>query len=327
MTGRDIVVIGASAGGLGPLKEILSRLPSDFPGAVLVVMHLNPSVPSRLAEILARVSALPVAAATDGMPVAFGGIGVAPEDHHVLVDDGVLRVVRGPRENRHRPAVDPLFRSAAWAHGPRVVGIVMSGVLDDGTAGLWAIKECGGFAIVQDPSEAEYPGMPESAIQHVPVDEVLRVADIAPRLIELSRQPITEAPPPPRPASIKTEVEFARMNRDLSDMSSLGELSPFTCPSCRGSLWELRNGDLVRYRCHTGHAFSRETLLADQSVAVEEALYVALRAVEEKATALRRLGQRQAGTSPMIGTTFIDRATALEKTADVLRNLVEAAEV
>lgn len=326
MNGRDVVVIGGSAGGLAPLKELLSLLPADFGGTIIIVLHLNPSVRSRLTEILARVTPLPVAAAVDGAPLLPGQIRVAPEDQHVLIEDGRLRVVRGPRENRHRPAVDPLFRSAAWVYGPRVVGVVLSGALDDGTAGLWAIKQCGGFAIVQEPAEAEHAGMPESAIEHVQVDEVLPVAAIARRLVELAQRDDAEASTGPRPDKIKTEVEFAKMNRDLKDMALLGELSPFTCPSCRGSLWELRNGDLMRYRCHTGHAFSRDTLLADQTVAIEEALYVALRAVEEKANALRRLGHRQAETSPLLGASFIDRANSLERTADLLRDLVQAAE-
>jgi two-component system chemotaxis response regulator CheB len=150
---------------------------------------------------------LPVATAVDRAPLKPGEIRVAPEDHHVLIDDGVLRVVRGPPENRNRPALDPLFRSAAWSYGPRAVGVVLSGVLDDGTAGLWAIKQCAGVAIVQDPAEAEHAGMPESAIEHVPVDEVLPVAKIAQRLVELTQRTEVEASPAPRPASIKTEVD------------------------------------------------------------------------------------------------------------------------
>jgi two-component system chemotaxis response regulator CheB len=240
----------------------------------------------------------------------------------MLVERGVVRVVRGPRENRHRPSVDALFRSAAWSYGPRVVGVILSGYLDDGTAGLWAVKTCGGLAIVQDPADAIQPQMPQEAAMEIDVDYKLPVAEIGPLLVKLAQQPVELPEVFPRPEEIKTEIEFAKMDRDITDMAKLGHLSPFTCPTCRGALWELQNDDILRYRCHTGHAFSKDSLLAEQSISIEDAIFSALRAVEEKAAALRRLGERHRGRSDTLTEDFVNRARDLERTAEVLRSLL-----
>jgi two-component system chemotaxis response regulator CheB len=203
------------------------------------------------------------------------------------------------------------------------VGIVLSGYLDDGPEGLWAIKSCGGLTIVQDPSDAIHSDMPENAAMAVDVDHILRVTEIAPLLVRLASEPIATSTKIARPETIKTEIEFAKMDRDITDMSKLGKLSPFTCPSCRGALWELQEGDdLLRYRCHTGHAYSKEALLSDQSTAIEDALYSALRAVEEKATALRRLGERHQGRSESLTAEYQDKAKELDGTAEVLRSMI-----
>jgi two-component system chemotaxis response regulator CheB len=322
MPNHDIVVVGASAGGVPALKELVSLLPPDFPATVFVVCHLAPRTPSALPHILSRVGRLPAVTPVDGDPVSPGIVYVAPPDCHLLVERDRIGVVRGPKENRHRPAVDPLFRSAAWAYGPRVVGVVLSGSLDDGTAGLWAIKSCGGTTIVQDPADALYPEMPRSAVQQQEVDHVLPVSQIGPLLTVLANQPVDSWNGHEPPETIKTEIEFAKMNRDLADMSSLGRLSPFTCPACRGALWELQSGDLLRYRCHVGHAYSRETLLTEQTSAIEDALYASLRAVEEKITALRRLSERHSGRSDALTLEYAGRADELEQTAETLRTML-----
>lgn len=319
---RDIVVVGASAGGLQALQQLAGWLPADFPAAVLVVLHLNPEVPSFLPDILTRAGALPAVAAANGEAITPGTIYVAPPDMHLLVERGRTRVVRGPRENRHRPAVDPLFRSAAWAYGPRVIGVVLSGSLDDGTAGLWAIKQCGGVAIVQDPEEARYPDMPRNALSGVAVDHSLTVSAIASLLIELTALEFEAGEVTP-PATMKLEVDFAAMEGDMSAMNELGQLSPFTCPSCKGSLWELRDGELARYRCHTGHSYSEAALLGEQGTSIEDAIYSALRAVEEKAGALRRLGTYHADRSPSLTASYDRRAEELDRTAVVLREMAE----
>lgn len=322
MMTRDIVVVGASAGGVSTLKQLVGLLPADFQGAMFIVQHMSPDVKSWLPDILDKASPLPASSATDGERIKAGHIYIAPPDCHLLVEPDVVRVVRGPKENRHRPSVDPLFRSAAWAYGPRVVGVVLTGYLDDGTAGLWAIKTCGGVTVVQDSLDALHQDMPENAARHVDVDYSLPVSEIAPLLVRLASEPMDSPREFARPSTIKTEIGFAKMDRDITDMNSLGMLSPFTCPACRGALWELQNGDILRYRCHTGHAFSKETLLSDQTIAVEDALYAALRAVEEKATALRRLSERHAGRSQSLEKDFEKKATDLDGTAEILRNML-----
>ena len=319
---RDVIVVGASAGGLPALRQLVSAFPADFPASTFIVSHLSPQAPSWLPEILTKSGPLPALAPEDGTSIRRGRIYVAPPDRHMLVEPGVIRVVRGPRENRHRPAVDPLFRSAAWAYGPKAIGVVLSGYLDDGAAGLWAVKSCGGLAIVQDPTDAIQPQMPQQAAMNIDVDHILPVADIGPLLVELVSQPVEISEIFSRPEGLKTEIEFAKMDRDISSMGTLGKLSPFTCPACRGALWELEEGDSLRYRCHTGHAFSKESLLADQSTGIEDALYSALRAVEEKAAALRRLGERHQGQSVKLTEDFRTRAHELDQTAEVLRSLL-----
>jgi two-component system chemotaxis response regulator CheB len=243
------------------------------------------------------------------------------------VEPGVARVVRGPHENRHRPAIDPLFRSAAWAYGQRVVGVVLTGMLDDGAAGLWAIRSCGGTTIVQAPWDAIHPDMPRNAAMLSEVDHMLGLAEIGPLLVRLAHQPIDARPDTPRPESVKTEIEFAKMDRDINDMSSLGKLSPFTCPACRGALWELQNGDQLRYRCHTGHAYSAHSLVGDQTDAIEEALYSALRAVEEKIATLRRLHERHLGRADALAANYHTKARDLEVSADTLRTLLAGEEL
>jgi two-component system chemotaxis response regulator CheB len=319
---RDIVAIGASAGGVEALKRLVAELPADYPGAIFVVMHVSPEAHSLLPAILTRVGALPAVAATDQMPIQHGRIHVAPPDYHLLVERGLVRVLQGPRENRHRPAIDPLFRSAAWAYGPRAVGVVLTGNLDDGTAGLWAIKSCGGTTVVQEPNEADHPEMPMNALMHNRIDHRLPLEGIAALLTRLAREPAGSSEAPDAPPSMELEVESAKLNRSLHDMGELGRLSPFTCPSCHGALWELEEGEHLRYRCHTGHAFSQASLLVDQGVAVEESIYAAMRAVQEKAAALRRLAHRWPEHLPDVKAEYEQRASELDQSADVLRTML-----
>jgi two-component system, chemotaxis family, protein-glutamate methylesterase/glutaminase len=319
---RDIFAIGASAGGVPSLRQLVAALPADFPGTIFAVIHMSPKARSQLAEILGRAGPLPVDAPKDNAPIAPSRIYVASPNCHMLLERDRVRIVRGPKENRHRPAIDPLFRSAAWAYGPRAVGIVLTGYLDDGAAGLWAIKSCGGTTIVQDPADALHPDMPQNALLHNQVDYCVPLDRMAPLMGRIVREPVDTSHAYPKPATIKTEVEFAKMDRDIDAMGSLGKLSPFTCPSCRGALWELQEQDLLRYRCHTGHAFTGDSLLAEQSIAIEEGLYSALRAVEEKATALRRLGGQWAERFPSVEAEYREKARAMEKSADLLRRLL-----
>src|SRR5689334_11676330 len=225
------------------------------------------------------------------------------------------------KKNRHRPAVDPLFRSAAWAYHSRVVGVVLSGNLDDGTAGLSAIKACGGMAVVQDPAEALFSDMPFNALRNVAVDHQLTIKQIARLLNDLANRTTPDASDHVS-SPIQTEVEFIKMTKEAEDMSQLGgNPTAFACPSCHGALWELQNGNLTRYRCHTGHAFSPESLLAEQSDAIEQALYSAFRALREKATALRRLAARF-DNMPELQRDYELRANDAEKSADSIRDLL-----
>jgi two-component system chemotaxis response regulator CheB len=320
--GHDIVVIGASAGGVEALQRLAAGLPADYKGSIFVVVHRSPEARSEFDRILSRAGVLPAAHAIDGQAFAPGHIYIAPPDRHLLIERGRMLVVRGPRENRHRPAIDPLFRSAAWAYGPRVVGVVLTGNLDDGTAGLWAIKSCGGTTIVQEPEDAEHPQMPINALMHNRIDHRLPLDRIPGTLVRLLSEPPPSSAPAQPPKTLLDEIEFAKMNRDLRTTGPLGRPSAFTCPSCRGALWELEEGGHLRYRCHTGHAYSQQSLLIDQTSAMEESLYTALRAVEEKAAALRRLAERWPEQVPGVRHGYDERARELDRTADQLRALL-----
>lgn len=299
MAKKDIVVVGASAGGMGALEKLVAGLPADFPAAIFVVWHLSPGVKSVLPAVISRNGPLPAAHPRDGDPIKHGRVYVAPNDHHMLLERGYIRVTKGPKENRFRPAVDPLFRSAAYIYSTRVIGIVLSGALDDGTAGLWAIKLRGGTAIVQDPADAVHRSMPLSALDNVDVDYTVRVAEIGSLLTRLVRE--EAAPEPLLPAQerdrMEAEVEIAReVDSRLENVLGFGELSPFTCPECHGVLAMYRDGNIVRFRCHTGHAVSSGTLLEAGTEQVEQRLFDAVRALDETIMLLNQLGEQYAKT-------------------------------
>jgi two-component system chemotaxis response regulator CheB len=289
MAHRNIVVVGASAGGVTALQTLVAGLPTTFPATLLVVLHVPAHTPSQLHSILARVCALPVTAAEDGDPIIPGHVYVARTDRHLLLEADRIRVTRGPKENRMRPAVDVLFRSAAYTFGPQAIGIVLSGMLDDGTAGLWAIKDRGGVALVQSPEDAEHASMPQSAIQHVAVDAVLPAAAIPARLVELTRDSFTRVSAAPAP-EMQIETRIALEGNALQGgIMELGAVSSNTCPECHGVLVRIHEGAIVRYRCHTGHAFSLQTLLADVNEEIDATLWGALRAIEERILLLREM--------------------------------------
>lgn len=324
MAGHDIIVIGASAGGVEPLQELARGLPPDLPAAVFVVLHVPPSSQSILPRILSNSGPLRAHHAINGEAIEHGRIYVAPPDYHLLVERERIRVVRGPRENRARPAVDPLFRSAAYVYGTRVVGVILSGMLDDGTAGLAAIKRCGGVTVAQDPKEALYPGMPQSAMQNVSPDHCLRVARIASLLARLASVPAKDDAAYPVPEILKIETNISRLEEsEMEDVEKIGALSAFTCPDCRGALWELRDGNLLRFRCHVGHAFSAESLMAEQSEELENALWAALRSLEENAALSRRMAARASERNHTISVMqFEKNARQVEQHAAVIRQVL-----
>jgi two-component system chemotaxis response regulator CheB len=295
MPGHDIIVIGASAGGVEALSTVVARLPCDLPAALFVVLHIPRDGVSLLPQILSRAGPLPAVHPRDGEPIAPARIYVAPPDQHLLVIRDQVRLVRGPRENGHRPAVDPLFRTAARAFGPRVVGVVLSGALDDGTAGLVAVKRQGGIAVVQQPADAAYAGMPQSALSQVVVDHCLPAAEIADVLVTLAHEVVDERPARAVAPDLDMEIGAAVLDSAVLESEGRpGRASVFTCPECHGNLWEMQDGELVRFRCRVGHAYSAETLLEEQSGALEGALWAALRALEEKSALARRLARRAA---------------------------------
>jgi two-component system chemotaxis response regulator CheB len=328
MHGRDVIVIGTSAGGVEALRELASGLPPGLPAAIFVVLHIPPTAPSLLPNILNKVGPLRADHAIDGEPIEHGRIYIAPPDHHLLVERGRARVVRGPKENRMRPAADPLFRSAAYAYGSRVVGVVLTGGLDDGTAGLAAVKRRGGVAVAQDPDEALYAGMPRSAVENIDVDYCLPLVDIAPALARLAATPAPDDVAYPVQEMLEIENRIARAEEsDMADVQKLGKLSAFTCPECSGALWELHDGELLRFRCHVGHAFSAESLMADQSEALESALWAALRSLEENAALSRRMAERARQHNQRFSVDqFEENAQRVERHADVLRQLLHNGE-
>ncbi len=320
-----IIVIGASAGGVEALSRVVSSLPPHLPAAVFVVLHISPSGPSMLPEILTRAGHLTAHQPADGESITPGRIYVAPPDHHLLIKPGHINVSRGPRENNARPAVDPLFRTAARSYGPFVVGVILSGGLDDGTLGLMDVKAYGGVTIVQDPDEAMFPSMPGSAIENVLVDRVAKLEEIGPLLTRLSR----EAVPAEQGAEFMTRKngnghDIAEIGTDdLKTHNMSGPPSRFTCPECGGALWELQNSKLLRYRCHVGHGYTAETLMAAQSEKLEDALWGALRALEETAGMRRRMADRaRKGGWEIMARRYDEQAEFSEIRAGVVRSVL-----
>lgn len=290
MPGRDIVVVGASSGGIEALQQIARALPRDFNASVFVVLHTSPQSPGFLPQILESAGPVPATNAVDGERIRPGHIYVAPPDHHLLVEPGRVRLTKGPKENRFRPAVDPLFRSAAQTYGPRVVGVVLTGNLDDGAAGLWAVKRLGGTAVVQHPEDALFPSMPRSALRNVKADYCVPLTGIAPLLVELAGAPAAEGGERDVPEEMEIEVRIAKEDSALgAGVMRLGEPSIFACPDCHGVLLQLKEGGHVRFRCHTGHAYSPDSLLAEITEAVEDSLWSSIRAIEETVLLLRQM--------------------------------------
>jgi two-component system chemotaxis response regulator CheB len=315
------VVIGASAGGIEALRHLVAVLPTDFAAAVLVVLHLPPKGTSVLPQILARAGALPATHAVDGDAIEGGHIYVAPPDCHLLVEDGTMRLDHGPRTNGHRPAIDPLFRSAAQAYGTAAAGVVLSGVLDDGTAGLMSIKQAGGITMAQDPGEALYDMMPRTAIEIVAPDHVATAEQLGELLAALA----DGSPPAPYdPPHDLQAAHLIEVDRGASDNPQPGELVGLTCPECNGAIWMSQNGGVVEYRCRIGHRYSAETFDSLQGERVEAALWTALRTLEERAALYRRMAERhRTSGNTRTAERFLLRAESAVQHALVLREVVE----
>ena len=329
MAKRDIVVIGASAGGFEALKHIVSRLPGDLPASVFVVWHMAPDIRGLLPEVLNRVGTLSAAHAVDDETITAGRIYVAPPDHHMLLVNGKLRLSKGPKENRFRPAIDPLFRSAALAYGARVIGVILSGALDDGTAGLWIVKEFGGLTVVQYPADAEVPSMPESAIQAVRVDHVARIGEMAALLTKLVSAPVPESLTPPGDQKrTEEEIKIAMEQNPLEhNVREFGDLTPYTCPECHGVLTAFREGGRLRFRCHTGHGFSADTLLAAITETVEESMWSAVRNIQESVIFLNHMGDHFSEVNqPKLAAMYFRKAKEAEKRGTMIRHAISSHE-
>jgi two-component system chemotaxis response regulator CheB len=294
MAHPDIVVIGASAGGVEALQQLVSTLPAALPASVLVVVHVPAWSKNNLAAVLARAGTMPVQQATNGEEIQRGRVYVARADHHLLIEEDRTLVVRGPKENRFRPAVDPLFRSAAIGYGPRAIGVLLSGSLDDGTAGLWQIKRRGGLAVVQDPRDAQFPGMVASALANVEVDHVVPLKEMAALLEKLVNTPAPAADRERVSKDMSIEQRIAKMEDNAEDIHELGDPSAYVCPECQGTLFRIRDGKPERYRCRTGHAYSARTLIAEDASATEDALWAGMRALREHADLLKQQAEEQA---------------------------------
>ncbi|SMB84542.1 chemotaxis protein CheB [Deinococcus hopiensis] len=315
MPQSPLIVIGASAGGIPALQKLCSQLPPDFPAPILIVQHLQADHPSLLPEILGRSGPLPTRHPQHGEALQSGVIYLAPPNHHLLVEPGYVAVTKGPKENRSRPSIDALFRSAAYLYGPQAIGVVLTGMLDDGSSGLYNIKRRGGIAIVQDPLDAEFDSMPRSALEAVDVDYVVPLIDLAPLLNGLVRN-MHEG----RETNVMNDEELQRLEIEVGiaqqdsalklGVTKLGVPSLLTCPECHGVLVQIKEGKTMRYRCHTGHAYTGNVLLSEVSKSVEDKAYQMLRAMEEEAILLRTLGEqcKEAGQ--------LDQAQALFTKAD-----------
>jgi two-component system chemotaxis response regulator CheB len=325
MQPRNVVVIGASGGGIEALRQVIGGLPEDFPAPVCVVLHTSPQSPGILDQILSRVGTLEATTAIGGERLRPGHVYVAPPDFHLIVEPGVLRISKGPRENRFRPAIDPLFRSAAQVYGPAAIGVVLTGSLDDGTAGLWAVKQLGGTAIVQDPRDALYPSMPQNAINHVNVDYITPLADVAPLLVSLTSAGQTEiAHTASVPEQVDVEVKIAMEQNPIDvGLERLGEPSIFACPECHGVLLQLKEGLRIRFRCHTGHAYSVASLFAAIEEGIEDSMWNAIRALEEGQLLMSRMVEHLSTSHGGIDTQhLVERSAEAKRQADALRRVI-----
>jgi len=324
MRSKHIVVIGASAGGLEALRALVGALDPDFAAPICVVLHTSPQSPGLLDGILTRSGKLEATNAINGERLQPGHIYVAPPDFHLVIEPGIVRVTKGPRENRFRPAIDPLFRSAGQVYGPAAIGVILTGSLDDGTDGLSAIKRLGGCAIVQDPMEALFPSMPQHAIDHVEVDYILPLAQIAPMLVRLTTAAVEPAAHAVVPEQIQVEVKIAMEHNPLdAGLERIGKPSDYACPECHGVLLELKDGARTKFRCHTGHAYSIASLLAAIAEGIEDSLWTAVRALEEGQLLMMRMAEHlQSSHNDGQAEQLIDRANEARNQSEAIRKLV-----
>jgi two-component system chemotaxis response regulator CheB len=317
VTPARVVGVGASAGGVDALIRLVRQLPADFPAAICVVLHVPSSGRSLLAPILNRQTEMKVVEAREEAELVPGLIYVAPNDRHLMLDDGHLRLDRGPKENGVRPAVDPMLRTLAVSFGPQAIAVILSGALGDGSIGAVAVREAGGAVIVQDPEDATVPSMPESALRAIGhADAVLQASDIGQALRDMVGEPRV------RETTVMAPVDQVYGE---SPVRPEGAPSPFTCPECNGSLWEIKDGQAVRYTCRVGHSYSEDAMVVEQGSAVEAALWAALEALEERAEFLGRVADRHGDARPRLRDRFRGAATDALQRAELIRTALGTA--
>jgi two-component system chemotaxis response regulator CheB len=325
--GTHVVVVAASLGGLQALKAIVSTLPADLPASLFIVMHIG-TWPSRLPELLAAESSLPVVHGSHGAAITAGTVYIAPPDRHMLLGDGSIILSTAPKENFTRPAADPLFRSAAVNYGHRAIGVVLTGKLDDGAAGLKAIHACGGYTIIQDPSTCVAPDMPNAARKAVPPDVVAPIEDIGPAIVKALTDHSSEGFDMNERERAALELKIAATGHSTpAELEQLGRRTSMTCPDCGGVIWGIGEGYPLRYRCHTGHAFSAMSLEAEQRSGAEKALWSAVRRLEEKLLLVHEQLSLAETTHSADAPAFRAEIAPLETAIEAVRRLaIEAAD-
>lgn len=287
---RRVIAIGGSAGAIGAVRELCASLPSDLPAALCIVIHIGARGGGRIADIFGKCCPIPIITAADGQRVESGRGYVAAADHHLLVMDGVVRLGRGPRENLARPAIDPLFRSIGVSCGSRAVGVVLTGMLNDGAAGLADLKRCGGLTVVQNPAEATAPDMPLEALRASDIDYRAHLAELGSLLDMLVRKAPPPSPPPPEDVRFEVDIALGRPV-GTGETVRLGDPAALSCPACGGVLSQIRRSPPLRFRCQVGHGYTAETLASEQEGSVDEALRVALRILEERAVLTEKMAE------------------------------------
>lgn len=295
MSVRSVIVVGASAGGFQAVADLMSYAPSNLDAAFFVVIHASrKSIGSVLVQHIQKHTPYLCSLATDNEPIKKGHVYVACPDFHLIVKKDHMRVIRGPHENRWRPSIDVLFRSAAVAYDSQVIGIILSGLLDDGTSGMSAIQRCGGICIVQEPNDAEFDDMPYNVLNNITVDYQVPIAEMGYVLDDIFSKPMLGKNLKEIPQDVKIESEITeRMTSNINDLENIGTRSNYSCPDCGGALWEVKNDVHPRYRCFTGHVYTADTLLEKQAEGLEESLWVSIRMLEERRNLLQRLTNKQ----------------------------------
>ena len=308
------------------LQELVASLPVDFKAPIFIVQHLSPTSTSLMPQILSRAGSLRAVHPKDGDPIEEGHIYLAPPDHHMLVEEDRILIKRGPKENRFRPSIDALFRSAAYNYGSRVIGIVLTGLLNDGTSGMWSVKRLGGLGIIQQPQDAAYPSMPTSVLEYVAVDYISPLTDIGPLLCQLTQEQVLPTPEIPMDEldRLKLEVSIAAQGDGFNmGILKMGELSPLTCPECSGVLVRFDENHLIRYRCHTGHAFTASALLSEVTKSVEDSLWKTLRGLEETIILLEQSNKHFAEVGNItVADQFLKKSQETQETAQSIRKLI-----